>query len=124
MTATLFHRFMYYVRGWSRFHVNPIDVRRIINIRYRKRLFCITDRAFKFTLEIEYYEPRSKPPTPMPVINGYFKVDPISYAYDKPRLMTLRYKSEYQIKRQIEMVKNLQNILKKLDDKQNEKQNV
>ena len=54
MSPTLYHTFRGFVRGWSEFHINPIDIRKIIKISHRKRLFCIIDREYKYTLDIIY----------------------------------------------------------------------
>ena len=41
MYPGLYHTFKGFVKGLSHCHINPIDIRKVCDIRYRKRLFCI-----------------------------------------------------------------------------------
>ena len=56
MTIIIHHMFKGFIKGWTTSVVNPLDVRKIIKIDYRKRLFCILDREYKYTLRIEWLE--------------------------------------------------------------------
>lgn len=47
------------IRSWSTFRYT-INVSKIQNITYRKRLFCIFDYEHKYELTIKYHEPKTK----------------------------------------------------------------
>lgn len=118
MTPTLYHTLKNYMRGWSSFHVNPLDIRKIIEINYHQRLFCIFDREYKFTLKIKYYNPRSESNSSLVMTAGGHVGVAFNERYVESSYMTVRYKTENEIKQEIEKINNLQNIIKKFDEEQ------
>jgi hypothetical protein len=45
------------IDGWSFLFIRIIDVNKVINIKYYKRLFCVFENEYKYTLKITYDEP-------------------------------------------------------------------
>lgn len=86
------------VRGWSHCQYNTIDITKILEISYRKRLFCIIDKKYPWSLNIEYNEMKVYPTHFMP---HYRRFDSgISYT----RTITKRYESEKEL---INEIKNI-----------------
>jgi len=74
MKGIIFHT-LKGINGWSFLKLQKIDVCKILNIKYNKKLFCIFDYEYKYTLEIEieYLEP-NKNFYIKPVYGGCFVV--------------------------------------------------
>lgn len=57
MYPTLYHTFKGFVKGLSSFHVNPVDVRKVINMDYRKDYFVLmilnTNIVWKLNIMIQ-----------------------------------------------------------------------
>lgn len=53
----IFHRLKNCVNGLSECNYNNLDVSKIVNLEYSKRLFCINDKKYPWTLGIVYHEP-------------------------------------------------------------------
>ena len=127
MKPILYHTLKNFVRGWSKFYINPIDIRKITNIYYNKRLFCIFDPEYEYTLRINYYNPRIEYIINNIVIYSIYNYTPfinipyISEQYVEESYMTLRYKTECEVKKEIEKIKKLQDKIKEFDRKQNNK---
>jgi hypothetical protein len=120
MNATLLHNLKSHVKGWSSFYVNPIDIRKVIDISYNKRLFCIFDSEYKYTLRIEYYNPRSEITT-SPVFTSRGSGVAITESYKEISIMTIRYKTKNEINQEINEIYKLKNIIKNFDEEQNKK---
>lgn len=119
MYPTLYHTFKGFVKGLSSFHVNPVDVRKVINMDYRKRLFCINDTEYKYSLEIEYYDPRSElSVTYIRSASGHVETRFYNH-YEETSEMTLRYKTEKEIINEINEIKKKQNLISEYDNQQN-----
>ncbi len=43
------------IRGWGNLNISKIDVHRIEEIYYEKRLFCILNKDYPYKLTIEYH---------------------------------------------------------------------
>jgi hypothetical protein len=121
MTSTIHHTLKNFVRGWTNFHINPIDIRKIVKISYHKRLFCIFQREYKYTLEIEYYNPRSESDASPIITTGGQVGFAFTNEYFETSQMTIRYKSENEIKQEIDEIKKIQDIIKIFDEEQNKK---
>lgn len=52
----IFHRLRNCTNGLTKYKYDNLDVSKIINMKYKKRLFCIHDKEYPWTLEIEYDE--------------------------------------------------------------------
>lgn len=61
ITNLLFHK-LKGINGWSFQTLQNIDVGKIINIKYSKRLFVLFDREYPYTLSIKYLITHEKPP--------------------------------------------------------------
>ena len=120
MKPILYHTLKNFVRGWSGFYINPIDIRKIKNIYYNKRLFCIFDPEYEYTLSIHYYNPRSEYTPNIMFINGRSNIV-LSEKYVEESYMTLRYKTECEVKKEIEEIEKLQDKIKEFDRIQNDK---
>ncbi len=46
------------VKGWSRFSPKVINAGQVISSSISKRMFCLLDRDYPFTLSITYYHPQ------------------------------------------------------------------
>jgi hypothetical protein len=121
MFPSINHKLKNYVRGWSYFYCNPLDVRKIINMVYRKRIFCIRDREYKYKLTIEYFNPRSKTTLSPNITLGGGIGTVIHNEYVETSIITLRYKTEKEIIDEMDKVKKIQNIIKIYDNEQNKK---
>lgn len=119
MTPTVYHTFRNFVKGLSGFHLNPIDVRKVMNIDYRKRLFCIFDKEYKYTLEIKYSNPRSELRVSSVLTTGGQIGTGIYKEYVESSIMTLRYKTEREVKNEIREIKMKQNLITEFDNEQN-----
>ena len=67
MQGLIFHT-LKGIRGWSSLNISTIDVHKVINIEHKKRLFCLFDRQYPYSLEIVYNEP-TEIPAVAPVFN-------------------------------------------------------
>ena len=90
-THTLFHMLGHHVKGMSYFYVNPLDVRKVLDMKVSTRLFCLFDRQYPYTLKIKYSNPRETVGI-NPVIGGGGVV--LSGEYSESDVMTVRYQSE------------------------------
>ena len=43
------------IRGWSNLNISKIDVYKVMDIYYEKRLFCILNKDYPYKLIIEYH---------------------------------------------------------------------
>lgn len=118
MFPTLYHTFKGFVKGLSSFHINPIDVRKVIDINYRKRLFCIFDTEYKYTLKIKYFNPRSILSSNIITSNGHIGIG-FYNEYVETSEMTLRYKTEKEAIDEIDKIKKIQKIISQFDIEQN-----
>lgn len=130
MTPTLHHTLKNFVNRWNKFS-NPIDVRKVIDITYRKRMFCIFDPDYLYIMNIKYEKPRYKDTiSPIILLNGYVGLA-FTTRYEPSSNIIIRYKTLLEIENEKLEIKRLQEIIKKYDDEQNiilqnyaEKQNI
>lgn len=123
MSGTVFHNLRgWYKKGWSDFHINPLDVRKIQAISYRKRMFCIFDRNWPHSIDIEYYNPRSKQSlSPVVSTNLQFSGVAASSSYAETSMMTVRYPTETEAREEVELIQQLQKDIALFDKEQNRK---
>lgn len=121
MAPTVFFQLSEHVRGWSRFYEQSLDVRKIKSISYRKRLFCLLDRDYPYTLSIKYHNITNES-TLIPVItsNGTIGVGSSTY-YKDTSLMTTRYKNLDDLQKDIKSIEELKNKINLFDNEQNKK---
>lgn len=120
MSPTIFHHLKHHVPGWSTFYINPIDLRKIIKINYFKRLFCIGDPDYPYTLKIKYLNQEIETKQ-----NGVFGFRDgelvLTNEYNKTSIMTVRYKSQTDVLKEIYKINQLQELIKKFNEQQNKK---
>lgn len=119
MSPTIYHTFKGFVKGLSSFHINPIDVRKVIKIDYRKRLFCIFDTEYKYSLEMEYLNPRSELSAAPVITSGGHCGTGFYNEYIETSEMTLRYKTEKEVIDEIDEIKKIQKLISQFDIEQN-----
>ena len=103
MEGIIFHT-LKGIRGWSKLNISTIDVYKIKDIYYNKRLFCIFDRNYPYTLIIKYNEPQEsinlapginfKGGVTLSLVNNMCLISDI----------TKRYKTEIEVKNEIEEI--------------------
>lgn len=103
--------------GWSRLWLEHIDVGRVIDIGYHKRLFMICDKDRPYALMIKYDLPityTSIAPTMIRGKSGFT-------AYRRTRLIqniSCRYKTEMDVIHDIKRIKLAQQVLQKIFETQ------
>ena len=98
MQGILFHT-LKGIKGWSDLCISTVDVNKINKIYYEKRLFCIFNKDHRYNLTIEYLEPR---------VSNYFVLYAIVYNVQLIANITKRYKTEIEVKNEIEEIKTKQ----------------
>lgn len=109
--------------GWSHLTVTKIDVAKVLDISYHKRLFMLTDRAYPYTLYIKYAEPKEEYEF-RPVYgstngssNGYVLTNNVELT----QVITKRYSGEEEVKDEIAQITKkqtqLSNLVKSLQEK-------
>lgn len=107
MKGTIFHT-LKGIKGWSQFNISTIDICKIKDIYYEKRLFCIFNKNHPYTLTIEYCEPtQSYGLVRGATFDGKFTTTLVSQI-DLTTFMTRRYKSEIEVMNEIEEIKTKQ----------------
>lgn len=86
--------------GWSRVAISNIDITKITNISYRKRLFRIFDRDKLYSLEIEYQDF----PYNFPIFDKYRYTSLSEYMTDR-HMITKRYAFEHNVKHDFHEIK-------------------
>ena len=87
------------IDGWSFLFIRIIDVNKVLNIKYNKRLFCFLEKDYTYTLKITYDEP--------------FNIGPIFLPSSK---LTKRYKTEMECQNEIFLIESKKRIkIKKFD---------
>lgn len=119
MSPTLYHTFKGFVKVLSSYHINPIDVRKVIDIKYKKRLFCIIDREYKYNLEMEYLNPRSEiSPVALITFSGNLGIG-FYNEHIETSVMTLTYKTEKEVIDEINEIKKKKELISQFDNEQN-----
>ncbi len=121
MSPTLFHQLSHHVKGWSSFYLNPIDIRKIVSVKWHPRLFCVFNRDYPYTLSIKYYNPRSVVTSGPVLTTGGHVGASLTEKYEEHSYMTIRYKTEGAVHQEINEINKLQNIIKNFDEEQNKK---
>jgi hypothetical protein len=109
------------IKGWSDLSLVKIDVAKVLDIIYHKRLFMICDRSYPYTLYIKYAEPKEYIGT-YPVIgtNGTTGIG-ITHNVTLTQVITKRYRSEKEVQEEINQIAQKQNklndLVKSLQDK-------
>jgi hypothetical protein len=120
MTTTVQYQLNDCVRGWSEFYTNPLDIRKIINISYHKRLFCLWDSEYKYSVTITYSNPRSvNTNSPVITLGGNVGMS-LTTGYRDKSIMTVRYKTENEVLEVIDNINKRKNLINIYDRQKNE----
>lgn len=90
--------------GLSKIKRNPIDIGDILDIDYRKRLFCILDKDRPYELNIRIKHFHISHYNPIPNVG-------LIPSYSNRANISFRYKTEDECIREIETILNLQKLL-------------
>lgn len=102
------------VDGWSPLAAtgHTLDITKVVDVVYRRRLFCIFDQGYPYNLEITYKEPVS---ASMVTPRGAGTVAYLSRlgtpSHPDTQIVTARYPSEAAIKAEIEAIRSKQHHL-------------
>jgi hypothetical protein len=120
--ATIYYTIKNCVRGWSSLYVNPVDIRKIINIGYSKRLFRVTNRDYMYTLDIEYSNPHTDfNVAPVIGFNNSHGLSGVAMveSYHPSSSVTMRFKTLNDVRAEVDNITRLQNKIKEYDELQN-----
>lgn len=99
MNLTFYHRLKGFRNSsWSGIFVNPVDVSYIFSVEYRRRLFCLFDREYPYTLQIIYFDPK------VAIESLRTGKDLEEKKYDPVFCLSLRYKQEEEVKKEVETI--------------------
>jgi hypothetical protein len=99
------------VKGWSGFFCQRIDVARVTDMMFHKRLFKLMNRDCDYTLRIDYYKPEENltvAPTFVRGKVGFTLVNTVELS----QLLTLRYKTEGDVQNEMDEIRDKQKKLK------------
>ena len=100
------------IKGWSTLSIQKIDIYKIKEIYYKKRLFCIFNRDHPYNLIIIYNEPRTTIDfAPGINFNGGFTTSMVESTSLTVNI-TKRYKTEIEVKNEIKEIQMKQNKIK------------
>jgi len=114
---TLFHTLKNCVSGWSHLEHFKLDVRKVVNVEVKSRLFCILDRDYPLTLGIWYHAQTSEL-RPIPVFTMKGIGFGVSESYIEKAWITKRYKNMDDINADLSEINRLKAILNAYDKKQ------
>jgi hypothetical protein len=100
--------------GWSHLKIIHIDVYKIIEINYHKRLFCIFNKDHPYTLTIEYDEPKESIGFNYGINSNGGTTTMITREVNLTQQITKRYKTEMDVKNEMEEIKKKQQRIKLL----------
>jgi hypothetical protein len=101
----LIHHTLKGIKGWSFLSISTIDIYKVKEICYKKRLFCVFDRKHPYTLTIEYNEPQKRfTIAPGMCVNGFYTMV-LTYYETSISLITKRYQTKDEIENEINEIK-------------------
>lgn len=109
ITNLIFHT-LKGIQGWSHLAINKIDVAKVVDMSYHKRLFMIFNRTHPYTLHITYSEPIERL-KPAPVIGGQGGTALVKQV-DLTQYITKRYKTLDEAENEIKEIMKKQDQLK------------
>lgn len=120
MAATVHYLLKNFTKGWSSFYTNPLDIRKIINVSYHKRLFCLWDPEYEYSATITYYNPRSEYTNSTVITTGGHVGIAYTPTYKENSVITVRYKTENEILQVIDDINKRKDAISKFDKQQND----
>lgn len=100
--------------------VDMLDIRKVVSMDVRKRLFCILNRTHPYELEIKYDIPTSKV-TLSPVFTGGGMGFALTDKYSNTSEITMRYRTEWDAKQEMRAITTKQQQIKLYDEEINKK---
>jgi hypothetical protein len=97
----------------SRFKPNPIDVARVINMKYDSRLFMIFDREYPYEFHINYKQSVSEIDVTPVIGKGGITGIAISEGTKTDHTISIRHKTIKDITDEMKEIEHKQNTLKK-----------
>ena len=104
ISGLLFHN-LSGINGWSRMSLQCVDVAKITDVFYRRRLFKLFDREYDYSLYIKYNEPIDE----FKYVAG--KHPSFVVATKTEHFISKRYKTEKDVLDEIKEIKKLQSNL-------------
>lgn len=126
MRGLIFHN-LKGIKGWSDLSISQINVYKIKEIFYKKRLFCIFNKNYRYTLTIKYSEPNEYY-MPIIVYGGHgITTTSLVKQVNLTQIITKRYLTEADVINEIEEIKlkqqkielikkNLINVIDKMEN--------
>ena len=109
ITNLIFHN-LKGIKAWSNLSISKIDVAKVINLSYHKRLFMIFDRTHPYTLQITYSEPIERLMA-APVIGGQGGTAIVKQV-DLTQYITKRYTTLDEVENEIsEIIKKQEQLI-------------
>ena len=104
--------------GWSNLQLQTVDINKVIEIGYSKRLFMIFDRDYPYNLIIKYENIHNNSIiTPTVILGGGIGLTQSFYT-ETSSIITKRYKSQKDVLDEIKAIqykhKNMRMVLSKL----------
>ena len=103
MTTGILKHTLRGLNGWSLLCIKEIDVMKVVEIAHRRRLFCIFDREYPWTLTIEYNEPTESIEPVYTTGGAGFTI-----SVELTQSITKRYQTERQVLTEISQIKRKQ----------------
>lgn len=122
MSPTIYHVLTNCVKGWSDLFLTKIDVRKVMEISTRERLFCIFEREYKYCINIKYYNPRGETTLSPTFVGGKVGIT-VSDVYKEYSWITPRYKTLEEAEKEVTEILRLKKIISVYDQEQNTKLN-
>lgn len=111
MRGLLFHR-INTVFGWGT-KIRDIDVTRVLDMKFHKRLFRIRDRNYPYTLRINYYDPENDI-YPFPVLTPQGIGFGAIVASKTEKIITFRYPNTDELNKDINEINRLHEAMKRV----------
>lgn len=99
------------INGLSYLNISCIDISKIKSMTYRRRLFCIFEKDYPFTLEIIYKEPKTEIRI-NPVLAGNNVGAGLHQYTSFTQIITKRYKCENDVFDEIKEIKRKEELMK------------
>ena len=119
MIEGLLHHTLSGIRGFSYLGHSTIDVAKVLNVSYRKRLFMIFDREYPYTLVISYKNILTTTSVSPVFVNGQ-----VGHVYGSltttESIITKRYKGKREVFNEIQEIERKQKALESMGKKLSE----
>lgn len=108
-------------KGWSSYFRQTLDIARVTNLQYHKRLFKVFDRDCDYTLQIDYRMPTEET-TLAPTFThgrgggsfGFAVVDTVKLQH----LITSRYRTKEEVQEEVQRIRTKQHKFEEFQKQQ------